>query len=124
MIFKWITGSELERLTPVFEKFGWTPLDPVFSKALIAEDEEGEIVGFNCLQCILRPEPIFVDERFRGTENGDLAMQMAERMAAHLRDAGAVYWEVRARNPFVERLCLANGMEKVNAPYYAGGVAQ
>jgi hypothetical protein len=120
MIFKWITGSELERLTPVFEKFGWTPLDPVFSKALIAEDEEGEIVGFNVLQVCLRPEPLYVAPAYRG-ENG-IAMELAAQMAKHLKDSGAVYWEVKARTPFVEAICTANGMEKETLPIYKGGV--
>ncbi len=122
MTFRWISGDELERLEPIMAAQGWTPTDPTFSKALIVEDEEGNLLGFNLLQAILRPEPIWVDERFRGAENGDLAMQMAEKMAEHLVQAGAVYWEIRARNPFVERLCLANGMHKIESPMYAGGV--
>jgi len=121
MIFKWITGSELERLTPVFEKFGWTPLDPVFSKALIAEDEEGEIVGFNVVQLCIRPEPLWVAPENRGEESG-LAMELAKQMAAHLREVGAVYWEVKAANPFVEKICTGVGMERETLPVYKGGV--
>jgi hypothetical protein len=93
----------------------------VFSKALIAEDEHGEIVGFNVLQAILRPEPIWVNPQNRGEERG-LAMELAERMDAHLREAGAVYWEVKARSPFVEKICTNFGMEKETLPVYKGGV--
>ena len=124
MTFRWIEGVELARLEPVMARFGWTPLDPVFSKALIAEDEYGEIVGFNVLQVCLKSEPLWIDKTHRGEERGDLAMQLATKMAEHLKQAGATYWEVGSKSPFVERLCEANGMKKLEFPVYAyvGGV--
>lgn len=118
---RWIEREELDRLKPVIEEHHWTPLDPVFSKALIAEDEQGNIVGFNVLQMVLRPEPLWVEKSYRGEENG-LAMDLATTMIDHLKQAGAVYWEVRAKNPYVERLCQATGMEKIQTPMFAGGV--
>jgi hypothetical protein len=119
--FRWIEGKELDRLKTVMENHGWTPLDPIFSKALIAEDESGEIVGFNVLQVVLRPEPLWVEPMHRG-RGDDLAMQLSTRMISHLRDSGVNYWEIRAKSPYVERLCEANGMIKIEVPMFAGGV--
>ena len=118
MEFRWIHGEELERLKPVFEQYGWTNLDPVFSKALVAE-EGGEIVGFNVLQVVLRPEPLWVSKSHRG-EDG-LAMELTDRMYAHLKESGANYWEVKAESKFAERLCMAHKMEKIEEPMFAGG---
>lgn len=119
--FRWIGGGELDRLKPVMESYGWTPLDPVFSKALIAEDESGKIIGFDVLQVVLRPEPLWVEPKHRRGEE-DLAMQLATRMADHLKECGCAYWEIRAKSPFVARLCEANGMTKLEDPTFAGGV--
>jgi len=101
-------------------RFGWTPLDPVFSKALIAEDEEGKIVGFNVVQLCIRPEPLWVKPENRGEKWG-LAMELAKQMDAHLREVGAVYWEVKAKSPFIEDICKSFGMEKETLPVYKGG---
>lgn len=119
--FRWIEGEALEQLRPVMENHGWTPLDPIFSKVLIAEDDNGNIVGFNALQVVLRPEPIWVDRTHRGAEE-DLAMQLATKMADYLKEKKAAYWEIRAKSPYVERLCIANGMKRVDIPMFAGGL--
>jgi hypothetical protein len=119
--FRWIEGEELELLRPVIEAHGWTPLDPIFAKALIAEDEEGNLAGFNVLQVVLRPEPLWVAKRCRGEQGEELAMQLAEQMTEYLRVAGATYWEIKAASPFVGRLCEANGMKKMETPMYVFG---
>jgi hypothetical protein len=122
MTFRWIDGEELLLLKPIFDKFGWTPLDSVFAKALVAE-ENGHIIGFNVLQMVLRPEPIWIDPKHRGMER-DLAMQLSTMMIDHLKDSGASYWEVIVGSPFVERLCIANGMEEIEKKMFAGGIPQ
>lgn len=121
MEFRWIQGDELERLKPVFEQYGWTGLDPIFSRALVAE-EDGKIVGFNVLQVVLRPEPLWITPEYRGQRNNDLALNLSTQMINYLKANGCSYWEVRAKSPFVERLCLANGMTKIESPMFAGGV--
>lgn len=119
--FRWIEGRALDQLKPIMEAHGWTPLDPVFSKVLIAEDDNGNIVGFNALQVVLRPEPIWIAKKHRGTDE-DLAMQLSTKMIEYLREKKAAYWEVRAQSPYVERLCIANDMQKVEVPIFAGGI--
>jgi hypothetical protein len=117
---RWIEGEELDRLKPVIDAYGWTPLDPVFSKALIAEDEDGKLVGFNVLQVVLRPEPLWVDKAHRGDEKG-LSRELSTAMRDHLLASGANYWEVKAWSPWAATLCKEMGMEKISTPMFAGG---
>lgn len=121
MTFRWIEGEALDQLRPIFEKHGWTPLDPVFSKVLVAEDDRGNIVGFNALQVVLRPEPLWVAKKHRGGDE-DIAMQLANRMIEYLREKKAKYWEIKASSPYVERLCIANDMEVIETTMFAGGI--
>lgn len=103
------------------DSHGWTPLDPVFSKVLIAEDDRGTIVGFNALQVVLRPEPLWVAKNHRGAKE-DLAMQLATKMTDYLRERKVAYWEIRAQSPYVERLCIATGMSEIGDQMFAGGI--
>lgn len=121
MTFRWIEGKALEQLSPIMESHGWTPLDPVFSKVLIAEDDRGNIVGFNALQVVLRPEPLWIAKNHRGAKE-DLAMQLSTKMIDYLREKKAAYWEIRAQSPYVERLCIANNMQEIGVPMFAGGI--
>lgn len=121
MTFRWIEGEELKRLNPMIERYGWTPLNPHISKAIVAEDETGEIVGFNVLQLVARPEPMWIDKKYRGTQSV-LASALAAKMINYLHEERCPYWEVKCDSPFVERLCIENQMEMIEVPVYAGGV--
>lgn len=121
--FRWIEQGDkggLDRLKPVMEEFGWTPLNPYFSKALIAENEQGQIVGFNVLQMVARPEPLWVAKQYRGEMSG-LASELAAQMIEHLREAQCPYWAIKTESPYVERLCIANRMKMSDVPFYEGG---
>ncbi len=120
--FRWIDKKEeLERLYPIFENFGWTNLNPYFSKALIAEDEDGNIIGFNALQMVARPEPLWVSPKYRGKKNG-LTQDLAKEMASYLNSTGCPYWVIKTESPFVMELCEENGMARSSESFYEGGV--
>lgn len=119
--FRWIeTKEELERLAPIMERFGWTALNPYFSKALVAEDENGEIVGFNVLQMAARPEPLWISPLHRGQRSG-LAAELASQMSEHLIERKCPYWAIKTDSWAVEKICKANGMKKSEYPFYEGG---
>lgn len=118
--FRWIeTREELERLTPVFESYGWSALNPYFAKALVAEDEEGKIVGFNVLQLVARPEPLWVEPRYRGRRGG-VAAELANQMSDYLKKTGCPYWAIQTESPAVMSICEENGMTRSNAVFYEG----
>lgn len=119
--YRWIeTKEELERLAPIMERFGWTSLNPYFSKALVAEDENSEIVGFNVLQMAARPEPLWVSRPLRG-KRSSVAAELAQQMSKYLKDHKCPYWAIKADSWAVQKLCEVNGMKKSEQPFYEGG---
>jgi hypothetical protein len=119
MEYRFIEGEELSKIVPILEKFGWSPLHPTYSKALIAE-EEGEIKGFLVLQAVLRTEPMYVSPECRGRTTG-IAKELASQMTAHLKENGVNVWYCQADNPYVVELCEENGMVQVESPTYKMG---
>lgn len=117
--YRWIEGKELERLKPVFDKFKWSELNPYFSKAIVAEDEDGEIIGFNVLQMVAHPEPLYVEKEYRGSRG--VASELASQMTNYLRSINAPYWMIRTNSPHVAKLCIENGMVKSSASLFEGG---
>ena len=120
MEFRWVTGQEMiDILQPIIERNGWTPLNPVTARALIATEADGDLLcGFSIVQLFPHAEPMWVTKELRGS---GLAEELADRMRAYLAEVGARGYMVIADSPFAEKLCKERGMTRVVSPVYMMG---
>lgn len=120
MNYRFIEGEELQILDEVITKKDWTPINPKYAKALIAEDEEGNLKGFVVAQLMLHVEPMYVSPDARGEESG-VSKELSHKMATHLRERGIRNWMAICDSPYAEKICKENGMVRCESPLYKGG---
>src|SRR4029077_11567783 len=117
--FRWLEGpscsdEDWDKLYKLLHKRGWSPLNREYSRILLAE-EDGEIVGFSCLQMLPFAGPLFVKPQLRGS---GIADKMAADTISFLVECDARGWFVVADSPHAPRLCEQHGMYKVDSPVY------
>lgn len=111
---KWLSGSELDILDPIFESRGWTPLDKTKTIAHCVFDDQGDLIAFNVAQKIAYVGPMWIDPDFRGS---GVAEELADKMAILMASSGSTFIVV-ADNPASAKLCEKFGMKKVESPVY------
>jgi len=67
--YRLLPAEEWERLRPLFKQFDWFLPPQMLASAAVAENGNGEIVGFQILQAVLHAEPAFIDTRYSGIVN-------------------------------------------------------
>lgn len=93
----------------------WMSLNRYTSRILLAEDEDGNLVGFFVFQLIPFAGPLWLHPSERGTET---ATDMARQMWEFLTSANVRGWIAGGESPHGERLCKMFGMEKIEYPMY------
>lgn len=122
MQYRWIDGDELAVLDPIIESRNWTPLprERGMAKALIVENDCGEVIGFNVVQLCVHTEPMWVSPQYRGKSKG-VSRNLAMKTADYLRGHGITNWRCSTDTPHVAELCEENGMILVKGKVYRGG---
>lgn len=123
MRYRWIDGfnatdAEWNRIEDLLASRGWSSLTRSTSRILVAEDDDGELMGFLVLQLYPHTEPLWVRPSARGT---DVAAELSNRMVDFLIEIKARGWMVIADSPFAAKLCEERGMRKLEKPVYVAG---
>ena len=118
-ILEWLDGSAAaEALNPIMEARGWTLLNgsdsPVLTRARVARDDDGEIVGAFVLQMFPMLGPVFT---VHGTDKRLFRDMMCD-MRSFLHESKARGWMIVAENPRIAELCEGLGFVKETNPVY------
>ena len=115
--YEWLTGQDaVNALQGLVVSQGWAPLNPLTTKARVAFDEDGLIIGFLILQLhpIVGPEWVIPDQR-----NGIIRKALESDMREFAQGSQIRGYLVIAESPVTERTCKQSGMAKVPWPVYA-----
>lgn len=115
---RWLSGDELDVLEPIIKARNWMPLNKPLTRAMVAFDADGQIVGFYVLKLLPHVEPLFVDPDWRGS---GLADELADEMHKVLADTppGGVW--LTAENPLTAKMAEYHGLVIVKSPVYTNG---
>lgn len=118
--YRWIEGTtatveEWDRVEALLAARGWMSLSRDASRILVAEDDDGKLLGFVVLQLIPHVEPLYVIPSMRAT---GLAEDLADHIISFLVEQKARGWMAVAESPFAEKLCEREGMQRVQLPVY------
>lgn len=109
------TKEEWDRIEGILVVRNWMSLNRPTSQVLLAEDAEGQLLGFMVLQLVPHPEPLFVIPSQRAS---GIAEELADRMLTFMVSIQTRGWMVVADNPAAAKLCEARGMTKLDCPVY------
>jgi hypothetical protein len=118
--YRWVDGptatdEEWDKIEGILASRGWMSLNRPTTRILVADDADGSLLGFICLQMVPHTEPLFVRPSQRGT---GLAETLADKMLEFMLSIQARGWMVVADNPIAAELCESRGMVKVESPVY------
>lgn len=105
-----IKADEWEKIRGVFEQEGGKLPNPHFSTAIVAEDE-GEIVGFWCLELVPHAGPLYVSPIYRGKGlHKELMAEMEKKLMNHQRGTGFYVFSDTERT---DHICEQAGMKEM-----------
>jgi len=118
--YRWINGpeatdSEWDRIENILVARGWASLNRLASRILVAEDSEGQLLGFLVAQYMIHTEPLWVLPSKRAS---GIAEELADQMLEYMIEINARGWIVVADNPASANLCEARGMTRIESPVY------
>jgi len=115
---KWIEGPEAcDQLNDLIAMRGWTPLNSKTSRALVAYDDEGQVIGFSVVQLFPLLGPFLVLPEYR---DGKLSKELADETYLFLQQVDTRGYLAICDSPVAERLCRKRGMKKIESPVYLG----
>ena len=76
---------------------------------------DAKIAGYGVSQLMFHAEPIYVLPEYRGS---GIAEELASRVVKRITEANGKAFVSIATNPFAERLCIEQGMERVEGTLY------
>ena len=120
LTYRWIDGvmasdEDWDRIDSIISLRGWIALNKNTSRILVAEDKNGKLAGFICLQLLPHTEPLFVSPAYRAT---GLAETLADHMYDFMESVHARGWMVVAESEFAEKLCAERGMNRIASPVF------
>jgi hypothetical protein len=117
------TAEEWDRIEGILNIRGWMSLNRPTSRVLMAEDAEGNLLGFHVFQFLPYCGPLFIIPSRRAT---GIAEELSDKMVDFLAENNARGWVVVATSKHSENLCKSRGMSKIESPVYVmsdpGGV--
>ena len=106
-----LPADEYARLVPFFLATPDAMPSAISSQTAVAEDSDGNIIGFFVLQLVAHAEPIWVAEDYR--QQG-VAKLLIDEINGVADEHGLSYYSF-AQDERVEQLCAENGMQRL--PY-------
>lgn len=113
------TDEEWEAIDKVLQKYHWMSLNRQLTRVLLAEDEEGKMVGFSVIQLIPNLGPLHVEKSHRGMGVAD---ELAAKTVEFMVQSKARGWIVVADSEHSVKLAEGQGMTKLQSPVYAMGM--
>lgn len=118
--YRWVDGpsamqEEWDRFESLMAARGWASLNRPTSRILVAENADGELLGFEVFQMVPYVGPLYVRPSERGT---GLAEELSDKMLDFMANIQARGWIVTAESPYAEKICVDRGMTKVETPVY------
>lgn len=121
--FRWIDGfvdsdavtEDWKRIDGLLALRGAPPLNRPTTRILVAEDEEGKLLGFICMALLAHVEPMWIIPSERGK---GLPEELGNRMQEFIEECHTPNVYVVADSPFVVALAEKFGMTRVESPVY------
>ena len=104
-----LPSDEYVRLLPLFFGTEGALPDPAISRIAVAEDSNGDIIGFFILQLVAHAEPIWVAEDY---QRRGVAKMLIDEINALADAQGTPYFSF-AEGGRVAELALKNGMQQL-----------
>lgn len=113
--YRWLEGDELALLEPTLLSLHAMSVNRETTRAIGAFDN-GELIGFFCLQLIPHLEPLFVAPDYRAEP---VAINLVNKMVEFLKESDARGAMLVAEHPGIERLAEHFGMARIIYPLYS-----
>lgn len=123
-MYRWVNGPECsneewDKLDLILATRGWMSLSRLTSRILIAENAEGDMLGFSVIQFVPFSGPLWVAPSARGT---GIADELAEKTVnCLLVDMNARGFMATAESPHTAKLCLKQGMTEIPVKVFSRG---